>query len=40
MISISKSVYTNKLDAIVSEYNNTYYTTINIKPVDVESNIY
>ena len=27
--SISKNVYTNKLDDIVDEYNNTYYTTIN-----------
>ena len=28
MTSISKSVYINKLDDIVDEYNNTYHTTI------------
>ena len=40
MISISKHVYIDKLDGIVSEYNNTYHTTIMMKPVDVENNIY
>ena len=32
--SISKNVYIDKLDDIVKKYNNTYYTSIKIKPVD------
>ena len=40
MTSISKNVYINKLDDIVNEYNNTYHTTIKIKPIDVKDNIY
>ena len=40
MISISKNVYIDKLDDIVDEYNNTYHTTIKIKPVDVKDNTY
>ena len=35
MTSISKNVYIDKLDDIVSKYNNTYYTTIKTKPIDV-----
>ena len=35
MTSVSKNVYINKLDGIVNEYNNTYHSTIKIKPVDV-----
>ena len=38
--SISKNVYVDKLDDIVNEYNNTYHTTIKIKPVDVKDNTY
>ena len=38
MTSISKNVYIDKLDDIVDEYNNTYYTTIKIKPIDVKDN--
>ena len=40
MTSISKNVYINKLDDIVNEYNNTYHTTIKMKPIDVKDNIY
>ena len=40
MTSISKNVYTNKLDDIVNKYNNAYHNTIKIKPVDVKSNTY
>ena len=40
MISISKNMYIDKLDDIVSEYNNTYYRTIEMKPIDVKDNIY
>ena len=38
MISISKNVYVDKLDDVVNEYNDTYYRTIKMKPVDVKSN--
>ena len=40
MISISKNVYINKLDEIVKKYNNTYHTSIKMKPVDVKDNVY
>ena len=40
MTSMSKNVYINKLDDIVSEYNNTYHRTIKMKPVDVKYNTY
>ena len=40
MTSISKNVYIDKLDNIVNEYNNTYHTTIKMKPVDVKNNTY
>ena len=38
MTSISKNVDVDKLDDIVNEYNNTYHTTIKMKPVDVKGN--
>ena len=37
---ISKNVYVDKLDDIVDKYNNTYHTTIKMKPIDVEDNTY
>ena len=40
MIEISKNVYIDKLDNIVKEYNNTYDTSINMKPVDVKDDVY
>ena len=40
MTSLSKNVYTDKLDDIVDEYNNTYHTTIKMKPIDVKDNTY
>ena len=40
MTSISKYVYIDKLDDIVNEYNNTYHTTIKMKPIDVKDNRY
>ena len=40
MTSISKNVYIGKLDDILDEYNNTYHTTIKIKPIDVKDNTY
>ena len=39
MTSISKNMYIYKLDDVVNKYNNTY-DTIEIKPIDVKSNIY
>ena len=38
--SISKNVYIDKLDDLVNKYNNTYHSTIKMKPVDVKSNTY
>ena len=38
--SISKNVYIDKLDDIVDEYNNTYHTTIKMKPIDVKDDTY
>ena len=40
MTSISKNVYIDKLDNVVDEYNNTYHTTIQMKPIDVKDNTY
>ena len=38
MTSVSKNVYTNKLDYILNKYNSTYYRTIKTKPVNVDWN--
>ena len=35
-----KNVYIDKIDDIVSEYNNTYHRTTKMKPVDVKDNTY
>ena len=40
MTSISKNVYIDKLDDKVDEHNNTYHTTIKMKPIDVKDNTY
>ena len=40
MTSISKNVYTDKLDDIVNKYNNTYHRTIKMKAADVKDNTY
>ena len=40
MTSISKNVYIDKLDDVVDKYNNTYHTTIKMKPIDVKDNTY
>ena len=40
MTSISKNVYIDQLDDIVDKYNNTYHTTIKMKPIDVKGNTY
>ena len=36
MTAISKNFYYNVLNDIVDEYNNTYHTTIKMKPLDEE----
>ena len=38
--SISENVYIDKLDDIVNKNNNTYHSTIKMKPVDVKSSTY
>ena len=40
MTSISTNVYIDKLDDIVNKYNNTYCSTIKMKPADVKSSTY
>ena len=40
MTSISKNVYIDKLNGIVNKYNNTYHTTIKMKPINVKENTY
>ena len=40
MTSVSKNVYIDKLNAIVNKYNNTYHTTIKMKPIDVKDSTY
>ena len=40
MTSVSKSVFIDKLDDIVCEYNNIYHRTIKMKPVDAKDNTY
>ena len=40
MTSVSKNVYIDKLDDIVRKYNNTYHTSIKMKPIDVKDNTY
>ena len=38
MTSIWQNVCIDELDNIVNKYNNTYHSTIKVKPVDVKSN--
>ena len=40
MTSVSKIVYIDKLDDRINKYNNTYHSTIKMKPVDVTSSTY
>ena len=40
MTSVSKTVYIDKLDDIVNEYNNTKHRTTKMKPIDVKDNTY
>ena len=38
LTSVSKNLYIDKLDDIVNKYNNTYHSTIKMKPVDGKLN--
>ena len=40
MTAVSKDVYVYKLNDIVYEYNNIYYRTTKMKPVDVKDDTY
>ena len=40
MTSVSKNIYIGKLGDIVAKYNNTYYKTMKMKPVDVKDIAY
>ena len=40
MTSVSKNLCIDKLDDIVNKYNNTYYSTIKMKLINVKSNTY
>ena len=40
MTSISKNVYIEKLGDIINKYNNTYSSTIKMKPINVKSSTY
>ena len=40
MIPVLKNVYIDILDEIANKYNNTYHSTIKVKPVDVKSSTY
>ena len=40
MASVFKNIYIDKLDDIFNKYNNTYQSTIKMKPVDVKPSIY
>ena len=40
MTSVWKSLYIDKLGNILVKYNNTYHSTVQMKPVDIKSNTY
>ena len=40
MTSLSKNVYTNKLDNIVYKYKHTNHSTMKMKPIDIKSSTY
>ena len=40
MTSSTKSTFIDKLDDRVNKHNNTFYSTIKMKPIDVRSNKY
>ena len=40
MTAMSKNVYCDILNDIINKYNNTFHTTIKMKPTDVKSDSY
>ena len=40
MNSVSKNVYIDNLDNMANKYNNTYHSTIEMKPVNVKLSTY
>ena len=40
MAAVSKNIYSDTLDDFVDKYDNTYHTTIKMKPIDVKSGLY
>ena len=40
MTAVSRNIYYDALDDIVSKYNNTVYGTIKMKPIEVTDNYY
>ena len=40
MTSTSQNAYIDKLGVIVNEYNNTYNSTIKMKPIDLKDNTF
>ena len=40
MTTVSKNVYYDVLDDILKKYNNTWHSTIKMKPIDVKDNTY
>ena len=40
MTAVSKDVYFDVLNDIVNKYNNTFYKTIKMEPIDVKSDSY
>ena len=40
MTSVSKGLYTDKLENVVNKYNHTYHGTIKMEPVNVKSSTY
>ena len=40
MTLVPKNLYIDKLDDIVNKYNNTYHSTIKMKPADVKLKTY
>ena len=39
MTAMSKNVYCDILNDIINKYNNTFHTTIKMKPTDVKSDL-
>ena len=40
MTALSKNVYIGKLNDIINEYYNAYYTAIKMQPIEVKDNTY